>query len=298
MRLAAGNVRLAHERVDLAALLREAVTLRQRESRSRDIQIKQTYAELNVVSDAALMFSLVETTLDWAFEHARSRLVLRLDAKTSPTRGRLTCAFLRRRPDLSPPGDMVDGQDTALSTLSWRLLQQTAAVLGLVLTRHDTSDRSEMRLTLPDAEAPPATALPGLDTDEVSSQFWHEQPLAGRHVVVLAAQREVRNIVRDLLRPMGTMIDFVATLDEARQLFEDALPHAIIHEAAFAGERFDQLRSSLLQEAPALAFIQIANGHQAFEVLQAEGHRYASMGVEALHDSLPAALLFELSRGG
>ena len=295
-RLCEPDLQLAQERVDLAALLREAVTLRQRASKAHDIQVKQTYTEVNWVSDGALVFSLVETLLDWAFEHARSRLVLRLDAKLSPNRARLACAFLRRHP--APAwADGGDGPDESLSTLSWRLLQRIAAVLGLQLTRRDTGDRSEMRLVLPGVEARAVAMAMGADSAVDSAQVWQEHALTGRHVVALCARREMRGLVRDALRPTGAMMDFVATLDEARQLFEDALPHAVIYEAALGGEPFDRLRDSLLAEAPALAFIQIAPGHRAFEVLEIEGRPHASVGEEAWLESLPVALLFELSRG-
>jgi hypothetical protein len=295
-RLSDAGLQLAHEGVDLAALLREAVTLRQRASKAHDIQIKQTYTEVELVSDASLLFSLVETLLDWAFEHARSRLVLRLDAKLSPERARLTCAFLRRHP--APAwGHISNGLDESLSTLSWRLLERITAVLGLSLSRHDTGDRSEMRLVLPGAtaraEAAGPVPAPALD----SVQVWTEQALTGRHVVALCARRELRSLVREALRPTGAMVDFVATLEEARQLFEDALPHAVVYEAALGGGPFERLRDSLIAEAPSLAFVQISPGQRAFEVLEVEGRPHASVGEEALLESLPAALLSELSRG-
>jgi hypothetical protein len=299
MRLAGNRVQLADERVELSTMLREAVALRQRECKSHAIQVKQTYADVSLVSDAAVMFSLVESMLDWAFLHARSRVALRLDVQQNPARGRLVCAFLRQHADSGSNIHFIHGQDESLNTFSWRLLQQTAAVLGLELSRHDTIERAEMRLSFAPADIPLALV------DDVqacgpaaAAATWHDQPLAGRHVVVLAGQREVRQIVREVLQPTGALLDFVASLEEARQLFEDSLPHAVIHEAALGGPRFERLREELLREVPGLAFIQVVNGHQAFEVLQANGHPYANLGVEGLRASLQDALLFELSRGG
>ena len=122
------------------------------------------------------------------------------------------------------------------------------------------------------------------------------QTLLGRHIVVLSAQRDVRNTVRDALRPTGSMVDFVTTLDEAQRLFDEARPHAVVYEANLGGSRFNRLRASLLQNAPALAFVQITPDGRAFEVLQADGHPYTSVGLDGLVEALPAALLFELSR--
>ena len=309
VRLAASDLHRAHEPGDLAALLRDALKLRHREAQARQLEIKQTLGEVTLLSDAALVFSLIETVLDWSFEHAHSRIVFRLDTQTTAapkaSHGRLTCAFLRRRPDAARatarPGTAHDPEDTALNTLAWRLLQQTGMVLGLTLKRRDTADRCELRLTFPASPAPaatPAPDVPGLEAEDIGLQAPFTQTLVGRHIVVLSAQRELRNTVRDALRPTGSMVDFVTTLDEAERLFDDALPHAVVYEAGQGGSRFNALRNSLLQEVPALAFIQITPDGRAFEVLEADGHPYASVGLDGLTGSLPAALLFELSRHG
>ena len=54
----------------------------------------------------------------------------------------------------------------------------------------------------------------------------------------------------------------------------------------------------MLAEVPGLAFIQIAVQGKAFEVLNLGGRQFASVGRDAIIESLPAALLFELSRQG
>jgi hypothetical protein len=318
VRLAASDLHHAHETVDLAALLGEALQLRQREAHARHLEVKPLLAPAPLVSDAALVFALIETVLDWSFEHARSRIVFRLDVKhtatAQPGHARLTCAFLRRDPAAARRAALdgnsnsisnsakpsPDTEDPALNTLAWRLLQQTAAVLGLALKRRDTGDRCELRLTFPASPAPAAEAppVPALQAEDTGLQAPFTHTLVGRHIVVLSAQREVRNIVRDALRPTGSMVDFVTTLDEAQRLFEDALPHAVVYEAGQGGTRFDRMRNSLLLEVPTLAFIQITPDGRAFEVLEADGHPYASVGLDGLIESLPAALLFELSRHG
>ena len=310
-RLAADDLQPIHESVDLATLLREALTQRQREAQARQIQVKQTLAAVPLVSDAALVFALIETVLDWAFEQACSRIVFRLDLKHDANpdiqHARLTCSFLRRHHDAANP---------ALDTLAWRLLQQTAAVLGLQLQRRESLERCELRLVFPASSAPAAagpqmfeaasaptpealsTSIPDVAANDTGLQAPFTHTLLGRHVVVLSAQRDLRNIVRDALRPTGSMVDFVTTLDEAQRLFEDALPHAVVYEASQGGARFDRLRNTLLLELPTLAFVQIAPDGRAFEMLLADGHPYASVGLDGLIENLPAALLFELSRHG
>lgn len=300
VRLSSGQVTLAKERVDLSGMLREALQLRQRETRARAIEVQQlSVADITMVSDPTLMFSLIETLLDWCFEHARTRVVFKLEAKQDPTRARLRCVFLRQPVDGVSLLDTETGRDPAMSTLSWLLLKQTAQVLGLTLRRLDTHDRCEMRLSFPGADTDVTSTLQGLEAEDISAyQAQHAPPLAGRHLVVLSARRETRTVIRDVLRPTGSMIDFVSTVEEARALFEDSLPHAVIYDAVLGGERFERLRTDLRKDAPLLVFIEIAEEGRDFQVLEADGHPYASVGREGLAESLPAALLFELSRHG
>jgi hypothetical protein len=182
--------------------------------------------------------------------------------------------------------------------MDWRLLQQTATVLGLALRRRDSATRTEVLIEFTETLPPRLFDSASGEAEDVTTQAHNSQPLAGRHVVVLAARREVRNVVRDALRPMGLMIDFVTTLDEAQQLFAGGLPHAVVYEASLGGDRFERLRTELLAEVPGLAFIQIAEQGRAFEVLNLGGRQFASVGRDAIIESLPAALLFELSRHG
>ena len=131
-----------------------------------------------------------------------------------------------------------------------------------------------------------------------SAQPMNSQPLAGRHVVVLTARREVRNTVREALRPMGLMVDFVASVQEAQELCSDGLPHALVYDSTLAGDRFEALRTEMLNEVPNIAFIRLAEQGKAFEVLNVGGRQFASVGRDAIIESLPSALMFELSRNG
>jgi hypothetical protein len=301
VRLGNGHVQLANERLDLTSLLREALRQRGREIEARGIEVRQLFTAAEVMSDATLLFSLLQTILDWSFEHAAGRIDLKLDIMTWPANARLSSSFLSRPPDEVDrgPAPEASAEDTALNTMSWRLLQQTAAVLGLVLLRRDGVGKTELSCEFPNTVA---ARLPGLDSLDrkvpalSSSQGLNSQPLAGRHVVVLAARREVRNVVRESLRPMGLMIDFVASVDEARELCAEGIPHALIYEASLGGGHFEALRAELLNEVPGLAFIQIAEEGRAFEVLNIGGRQFASVGRDAIIDMMPEALVFELSR--
>ena len=299
-RIASGRVRVCRERIDLTALLLEALRQRSREIESRGIEVRQLFAPAEVMSDSTLLFSLLQSVLDWSFEHAVSRIELKLDIKTWPAYARLACTFAHKAADqVDIAANPLSGDDTPkVETMSWCLLQQTAAALGLMVQRKDTASRSTLTLEFPETLAPRIDGLSTIELDDPSQKSLNSQPLAGRHALVLAARREVRNTVREALRPMGLMIDFVTSVEEAAEFCRDGLPHAIVYEAALAGERFEKMRGELLAEVPGLAFIQIAEHGKAFEVLNLQGRQFASVGRDAIIDSLPAAMMFELSRQG
>lgn len=298
VRLCNGQVQLTNERLDLTALLREALRQRGREIEQRGIEVRQVFAPALVKSDATLLFSLLQTVLDWAFEHTFSRIDLTLDVKNWPPHARLSVAFAHR------PPDEVDGsasgappmEDPALNTMSWRLLQQTAAVLALRIQRTDPPGRALLEFEFPDTLSPRVEPAGTTSFEESIAPALTPQPLVGRHVLVLAGRREVRNVVREALRPMGLMVDFVGSVEEVQQQCAEAMPHAVVYEASLGGQRFDRLRDELLARAPHLAFIQIAEQGKAMQVMNVGGHQLTSVGRDAIIESLPEALAFELSR--
>jgi CheY-like chemotaxis protein len=298
VRLGSGQMQLAPERLDLTSMLREALMQRGREIEARGIQVRQTFAAAEVRSDATLLFSLLQTVLDWSFEHAVSRIDIGLEVKNWPEQAHLVSTFAHRPADEAHAVEaaFAGAEEAALNTMSWRLLQQTATALGLPLERRDTPGRTEMTLQFPETLAPSLGGFQLSSDDQPATPVRNEFPLAGRHVIVLAARREVRNTVRESLRQMGMVVDFVTSVQQAQELVREAMPHALVYEASLAGDAFERLRTELMAEAPKLAFICIAEQGRAFEVLNVGGRQVASVGRDAVVESLPAALMFELTR--
>ncbi|MDO8420516.1 MAG: hypothetical protein Q7S90_10815 [Rubrivivax sp.] len=297
-RLVPGRMSVRHVRLDLTAMLREAVRERAREIAAHGIEVRQLLAHAEVRSDATLLFSLLRSVLDWSFEHASARIDLALDIASWPAQARLRSSFAYRPVDdmAAMEDSPVDRNDFALDTLSWLLLRQTAAVLGIRLRRHDARGTTELVLEFPATLTPALHDLQDDAAEEAVPTGLDTQALAGHHVLALAVQREVRSLVHQTLRPLGILLDFAATVEEARQFCEGGLPHALVYEAALADEAFERMRTELLAAAPRLAFIRIVEEGRAFEVLNAGGRPLACVGRDAIIDSLPAALAFELAR--
>ena len=116
-------------------------------------------------------------------------------------------------------------------------------------------------------------------------------------MLVVASRREVRVLIRDALRNMSMLVDFVGSIDEAASFCKEGLPHAIIVDSIQQGSRFTQFRDEILGEVPDFVFIEILEQGSTFEMSGTNGAQMARIGRDVVASSLPAALMFELSRG-
>jgi len=298
-RFASGRVRQSQERQNLPQELRDALAQRGRETASRGIDLRQDLKPAEVIIDPAMLSALLQAVLDWSFEHARSHIEFRIDVKSWPVHARLACCFAYIPADELPlhaPGIPAATAGDRLDTIPWQLLRRLAQTLGLVLNRDDASGRAQLTLEFPHTVDAGVATLSALEFDDGPAPGPSSQPMVGRHVLVIASRRETRNCVRETLRPMGLMVDYVATVDEARQFCSSGLPHAIVFEAALAGENFHKLRAAWSSEVPSLAFIEISEQGRELEISDLGGHRTSHIGRDVIISALPNALMFELAK--
>ena len=88
--------------------------------------------------------------------------------------------------------------------------------------------------------------IEGVSVVEIDQGFGvsdNSKPLAGSHVLVVAGSREMRSLIRESIRHMGLLVDFVNSVEEAEEFCRDALPHAIVFESVLANDRFQKLRA-------------------------------------------------------
>ena len=295
-RFACGRLRQSHDRLQLADVMNGVLAHRARETQARGIRLKPSLKPAEVIVDASLLFSLLNTTLDWALANAQSQIDFAIDIKTWPVHALLTCRFAHR-----PFDDLAESPDLAarsrLDSLTWRMLEQTAWTMGLLVSRQDESHLTTMTLEFPRTANHAIEGVSAIEIDEGFSPSSNSQPLAGSHVLVIASRREVRLQVRDALRNMSLIIDFVNSVEEAAGFCREGLPHAIIIESIQNGERFAQFRADITAEVPGFVFIEIIEEGAAFEISGFSGASMARVGREALANSLPSALMFELSKG-
>lgn len=287
-RLGGRSLRLAPESLDLQRTVESLLSYRRRDYESRGIAIEQRLRPVAVATDGALLFSLINALLDWIAATSPTRIEISVESRAPGGQARLQ---LRSQSAASTdwPDSENDGRNR--SSLTWELVQALAKALSLPLDHVDGPAGHLLSVDFPNAP------LGGAEPDDGFAPSANSRPLEGTQVLVVVSRRELRVEIREAIRHMGLMLDFVHTLAEAEDFCQDTLPHAVIYEAALDGTRFGLLRDSLLAEVPSLAFVEITEGRDDFEPSGHAGAAVARVGRALLPSSLPSALLFEMSRG-
>ena len=302
-RLAQGGTQQYNESLNLTQALRDVLAQRQGELDSRGVVVKQLLKPAEVIVDATLLSSLLHTLLDWALRHACSSVEIQLDMKSWPAHARLVCRFDHLPPDQVPARSTtsraaaMSHHAAELDSLPWQLLLQLARTMQLSFERQDLGGTSTLTLEFPHTAN---DSLEGASSFDVSSGFAvprASRPLAGNQVLVMSVRRDVRNQVRQAVAHMGLTLDFVTTTDAAREYCQQGLPQAIIYESSLYDGAFDRLRHDVRQQCPELAWIEITERGEAFEISSFGGMSMARVGRDAISTSLPSALMFELAKG-
>jgi hypothetical protein len=296
-RFASGRIKQSPEQVTLTQVVRDVLVQRGREATARGLEIRQALRPAEVMVDATLLHALIQGIVDWALEHSQGAIEFRIDLKPWPPNARLSCHFMHRAEAPLDAAVVARSDDApSLDTMTWRLVEQISWTLGLLIERLDNSDTTSLTLEFPKTIHEQIEGVTATEIDQGFGTSDNSKPLAGSQVLVLAARRDLRSDIREATRHMGLVVDFVSSVEEAEIFCRDALPHAIIFESALANARFERLRDSLLAEVASFTFIEIAEEGHGFE-LSGDGDKHlATVGREAVLQSLPSALIFELSR--
>ncbi len=296
-RFAKRRLRLSHERVPLTSIFRDALHHREREARLRGLSLLDAMAidskATEVLADASLLFSLINTLVDWVLRHAREALSLRVDLTVWPAHALIQCHFAWREADERREFSTPE----PLDSLSWRLLEQIAVTMDLVVHRHIEGHRVELTLEFPRTANDSMEGVSSIELSEPANPTSSSVPLVGSHVLIVASRRDVRQQLRDGILHMGLLIDMVSSVEEAEAFCRDAFPHAVIYEGILAGERMSQLQTEVWAHVPDVAFIEVVEEGDGFEMSDDAGAAFARVGRGAISSSLSSVLLFELSKG-
>jgi hypothetical protein len=294
-RFASGRIRQSPEQINVTQMLREVLLQRGREATARQIEISQALKPAEIVVDATLLYALLQAVVDWSLDLARKSLEFKVDVKAWPPYARLTVHFEHASSDASDRLSPVGTPLSALDSMSWRLVQQISWTLGLVLERSDSLTETTLTIEFPRTIHDEIEGVSVVEIDQGFGVSDNSKPLAGSHVLVVAGGREMRSLIKESIRHMGLLVDFVNSVEEAEEFCRDALPHAIIYESVLANDRFHRLHVGISSEMPSFVFIEVAPEGNALQ-LSTGSRDGARIGREAVMQSLPSALIFELSR--
>ena len=295
-RFASGRIRQSPEQISVTQMLREVLLQRGREATARQIEISQALKPAEIVVDATLLYALLQAVVDWSLDLAQNALEFKLDVKAWPPYARLTVHFAHASSDASDRLTPVGTPLPSLDSMAWRLVQQISWTLSLVLDRAVSEHATTLTIEFPRTIHDEIEGVSVVEMDQGFGVSDNSKPLAGSHVLVVASGREVRSLIRESIRHMGLLVDFVNSVEEAEEFCRDALPHAIVYESVLSGDRFHRLRTGISSEMPSFVFIEISPEGSALKLSTHGNENGARIGREAVMQSLPSALIFELSR--
>lgn len=294
-RLASGRIRQSHERVHLTNTLQSVLAYRARELHAHGIRLTQALRPAEVRLDASMLFALLNALVDWWIPTTVGAVDLQVTMRNWPERARLVCRIQHQPSDQPTTADM-DGLTERLSTLHWHLLEETARTLGLIVERQIDGVHATVSIEFP-------TTVTATFEEVMHAQDAHDfvdsvnsKPLAGSHVLVVASRRDVRVQVRESLKAMGLVLDFVHSVNEAQAFCQEGLPHAIVFESALRGTRLEHLFDGIRREVPEFVFIELLDEGRTFEIAAVSHTGMARVGRDAIATSLPSALVYELTR--
>ena len=157
-RFASHRLRQNHERLQLTQMLRDVLLQRGRETQARGVQLKQVLQPVEVLADASLLFSLLNTVLDWALACARSHIEFRVELKSWPAHGRLSCRFVHRPLDeLIRTSDFVSLHAANNAFLHWTAYNEIVGLLwrdknfgpGIIIDDQDSRHGKSISITAP-----------------------------------------------------------------------------------------------------------------------------------------------------
>lgn len=295
-RLASGRIRQSHERVHLTHTVQSVLAYRARELQNRGITLTQSLLPVEIQVDASMLFNLLNNLVDWWLDCAQGPVEVHVDRNPWPERARLICKITHRPVDQAEARQEDEQLTASLNTMNWHVLDQTAQALGLSVDRQVTMAHARLSFQFPHTIG---NTLQAAELSHEASRFAdsvNSKPLAGSHVLVIASRRDLRVQVREALKSMGLVLDFVTSVREASEFCREGLPHAIVFEGLMRTAAFDKLAEGIRREVPEFVFIELLDEGQAFDISSVSQTGMARVGRDAVATALPSALVYELTR--
>lgn len=277
IRFQSGQVRLSHEKIDLAYVVESVLQERRDQLALQGITVRRKFIPTELLIDPTLGYSLAQAMLDWSVSLGH-HLDLRLDATLDePARGRLWMRVHSTEP--------VAESAVFLDRIEWLLLRQIAATDGgIELLREVTPDGVELTAwfkrvmpSLPNASQQSADGM-------VSTVF---KTVSRAYVLVCSAAPTVRLKALGIVKQLGVQADGVASGTQAASALRNREVHLLILDEAHPPADIAQLRFDLAALYPDLAVLQLVQAQVANQKTQ--------VSLDGLDAALGSAVMFTLS---
>ncbi len=290
-RLAEGRVRQSHERLKLHEIVNQALDERAPGLHRQGTEIYRNIKPVEIIVDPGLLSMLIESALDWATASGQ-QISVSLGIKNWPEYG-----VLAIRSSQTVVDSRFVQEPTAPDNVHWHLLAQVASAMGVTVVRDVAG--GEIRLTAEFART--VKSLEGLTAVELdvggdSSQHGTTKALAGLRILLVTTDPLVRGEVHNVCSMLGLLVDTVPTADKAVRYVETDQPHLIIIDEKIRDARFDGLIEDLRRHNPNFGLLEIAEGHNTFEVSSWMSDSMTRISRDVLRDQLASVLTLELAK--
>ena len=289
-RLAGGRLRQSHERLKLDELLRDALLQRTNIFRQRGVEIYQSLKPVEVIVDAGLLSSLIETAIDWAMSVGH-RLVVTLEMKNWPEHGML----LIKVSEAVGGGVSREGLPES-ETLIWYLFSEIAHAMGVSIDRVTSTNEVSVMVEFPRT----VRRLEGLTAVEVDTNddsiHSESKPLAGHRVLLITDDKKLRFDTELVCRGMGLVVDAALNTSQGVRICERDVPHLVIIDQRVRDHIFDELREDLRRTDPNFPFIEIATESNTLEIAGWMSDSMTRVSRDTLSTQLSPILVMELAK--
>lgn len=291
-RLASGQLRQSHETMKLDELVTTALQERVSSFRQRGIDVFQRIRPVEVIVDAALLHSLVNTALDWAAELG-CKLTVTLEMKNWPEHGLLT---LKTSHVVGNAHSSTDNASPGDDTVGWYLVHEICQAMGLSVKRAS----SPLETTLSIEFVRTVKRLGGLTTIEVDtgpeSMYGESKPMAGMRLLVITDDARLQAEIRTICKGTGLVVDSVANADQGMRLCELQLPNLVIIDENMRGHVFDGLYEDLRKTDPDFPFIEIAATANTLEMAGWTSDSMSRLSRDVLSSHLAETVMMDLAK--
>ena len=292
-RLASGALRQSHEKLELHTILDDILKSRRSSWRGSGVQVQRYLRPVEVIVDAGLLFGLLEAAVDWAMEQGKV-LVVNLEMQTWPEHGILT---LSASQTVRLLGEV---NDSAMDTLAWHLLVETAKPLGAIVRRNVTADAREVTIEFPrtvkQLQGVTAVEMDVAMSGNLQTSINDTQPLAGGRVLLISIDPKIQRQVDDVCDLMGLRLDCTPDSTKATRFCEMDFPDVIVVDERMRDLGFEQLRKDLLRKNPRFPVVAVSPEPNKLAISAGNQDSISTLSVGDVRSRLPSILLMEMAR--